>query len=74
MQKSKLQRLSGVWLNSSANGTDYMTSARFREQAEIVVPVGGKLIMFTNGYKEKETDPDYVLYLDPGKEQEQIPF
>ena len=30
----------------------------------------GKIVIFPNGYKEKDTDPDYKMYLTPKAKKE----
>lgn len=53
-------KLGGLWMNTTANGDTYFSGS-----------IGmGKLMAFKNGYKEKETDPDYILYVGEGKKKE----
>jgi len=57
---SDLVRLCGLWENETRNGDTFL---------------GGnlgaaRLILFRNGRKEKETDPDWIAYLSPGKRRD----
>ena len=60
-QQSDLIRLGGLWLNTDKNGQQYM-SGSFGT---------ARLLMFRNSHKSGENDPDYVLYVAPGKKREQ---
>ncbi len=46
--------LGGLWVNETKDGKKYMSGG---------FGVGGKLLLFANGYKNKDSDPDYKLYL-----------
>ncbi len=63
-------RLTGLWKNKSKNGNHFL---------------GGNLgtarvIVLPNTYKEKDTDPDYNLYIvpkngqDKAESEEDVPF
>ena len=47
--------LGGLWANSMKDGSMYFSGSLGQ----------GKLVIFPNGYKEKDTDPDYKMYLAP---------
>jgi hypothetical protein len=47
----KNEKIGALWVKSSERG-DYMTG-------EIN---GQKIVVFTNGYKQSEKHPDYVIY------------
>ena len=49
-------KLSGLWLNESKAGEKYFSGS---------LGSNGKLLIFKNGKKSKDTDPDYSLYLVP---------
>lgn len=46
--------LGGLWKQESKDGKAYLSGG---------LGVGGKLLVFPNGFKSKETDPDYKVYL-----------
>lgn len=46
--------LGGLWKQESKDGKHYLSGG---------LGVGGKLLVFPNGYKVKDSDPDYKLYL-----------
>lgn len=48
--------LSGLWLKKDSQGRMYMTGN---------FGLSGKLLVFKNTNKTKETQPDYFLYLAP---------
>jgi hypothetical protein len=50
-------RISGMWQNKTAEGETYFSGSMG----------DGKLLMFKNKFAEKETDPQWRLYLVPGK-------
>mgnify|MGYP003148611609 CR=1 FL=1 len=73
-----LLKLGGVWKNKDKNGNEYF-SGNFT--------FGSKLLIMQNSYKEKNSEPDYIVYLAPRKakrdedddrqadiEEEDIPF
>ncbi len=60
-----LVRLCGLWENTSRAGQTYLTGKLNRAV---------RLVAFKNNRKEKETDPDFVLFLrqdDDTKERKQ---
>lgn len=48
-------KITGLWKNKTAKGDDYLTATLGM----------AKILIFKNGYKEKETDPDYNMYFAP---------
>ena len=48
-----LIRLGGLWKNESKDGKGYLAGTFG----------GARVMVFPNGYKEKENDPDYVICL-----------
>ena len=72
--KERRIKLSGLWLNESKAGEKYFSGS---------LGTNGKLLVFKNGKKEKESDPDYSLYLVPKpakqeaaatEERDELPF
>ena len=51
---SDLIKVGGLWKNKDKNGNDYF-SGNFT--------YGTKLLVMTNSYKDKENDPDYMVYI-----------
>ena len=47
--------LGGLWANQMKDGSMYFSGSLGQ----------GKIVIFPNGYKEKETDPDYKMYICP---------
>ncbi len=53
-----LVRICGLWRGTSASGG--FLRGRVRD-AEVILPPGTRLFIFTNSKKRKDTDPDYFL-------------
>ncbi len=51
---SDLVPIGGLWKNQDKNGNDYF-SGNFTYKT--------KLLVMTNSYKDKENDPDYIVYI-----------
>ena len=51
---SDLIKGGGLWKNKDKNGNDYF-SGNFT--------YGTKLLVMTNSYKDKDNDPDYMVYI-----------
>ena len=51
---SDLIKIGGLWQNKDKNGNDYF-SGNFT--------YGTKLLVMTNSYKDKDNDPDYMVYI-----------
>ena len=51
--------ISGLWLNTDSNGKQYFVGYMG----------SAKILIFKNGYKEHEKQPDYVLYLAKPQKQ-----
>ena len=51
---NELLKLGGLWKNQDKNGNDYF-SGNFT--------YGTKLLIMTNTFKEKNTEPDYIAYI-----------
>ena len=53
--------LTALWKNTDSKGQTYLSG------------VSGKVkwLVFPNNFKEKETDPDYRLYVVPHKKKEE---
>ena len=50
----ELVKIGGLWKNKDKNGNDYF-SGNFTYQT--------KLLVMTNSFKDKENDPDYMVYI-----------
>jgi hypothetical protein len=56
-QQSDMVLLTGLWLNTPKSGRDkYMAG---------YLGIGGRVLIFKNGKKRAEKDPDYFMYLAP---------
>ena len=58
---SDLIKVGGLWKNKDKNGNDYF-SGNFT--------YGTKLLVMTNSYKDKENDPDYMVYIAQKEKKE----
>ena len=58
---SDLQKLGGLWANKDKNGKTYF-SGNFTPFT--------KILIYENSYKNKESDPDYVMHLAENKKGE----
>tara|TARA_Y100001951_G_C11158347_1_gene193297 strand:+ start:359 stop:547 length:189 start_codon:yes stop_codon:yes gene_type:complete len=56
----ELVKIGGLWKNKDKNGNDYF-SGNFT--------YGTKMLVMTNTFKDKENDPDYMVYITK-KDQE----
>ena len=54
-QKTPRVKISGLWVNETKDGQQYMSGANGTTRYSI----------WPNGFKEKETDPSHVLYVEP---------
>ena len=61
-QPSGKIRLCGLWKNQSANGTVYLNGN---------LSGTSNLVIFPNGFKQKENDPDYIVYVQPRIKKDQ---
>jgi hypothetical protein len=61
-QMSDLLKLGGLWKNQTKDG-EMMLSGSLGYNINIKI--------FKNGYKDKENDPDYILYLAPKPKKEE---
>ncbi len=55
MANPNQEKLSGLWLNKTKSGETYFSGKN----------EGFKYVIFKNGFKEKENQPDYILYREP---------
>tara|TARA_R110002110_G_scaffold177997_2_gene382782 strand:+ start:1447 stop:1653 length:207 start_codon:yes stop_codon:yes gene_type:complete len=51
---SGLIKLCGMWKNEDKNGNEYFSGN---------YTYGTKLLIYTNSFKEKPNDPDYIMYI-----------
>ena len=62
MPRENQEKLSGLWLNETKNGQKYFSGKND----------GFKYTIFKNGFKEKDSQPDYILYREPIEQQNGI--
>ena len=61
--QSDLLRVGGLWKNETKDGKTYLAGS-----------LGSlRLLIFQNKFKEKESDPDYILSVAPSKPKEDQP-
>jgi hypothetical protein len=57
---NKMIPLTGLWKNTDKNGNPYLSGY-----------LGGAVVMvFPNGHKKENKQPDYLVYVAPKKEKE----
>lgn len=61
--KNNMINIGGLWLNKSQNGEIYF-SGYFGN---------ARLLIFKNGFKEKENQPDYVMYVAKAEKRSDVP-
>ena len=64
MPRENQEKLSGLWLNETKNGQKYFSGKND----------GFKYTIFKNGVKEKDSQPDSILYREPVEEQQNAPY
>jgi len=62
------RKIGAFWLKKDKNGQSYMAGSLEDLSGDI------KVVLFKNSKKEKENQPDYLLYLSEPKEDKQIPI
>lgn len=61
--KQGMTKIAGLWKNTNKQGQEYL-SGNFT--------YGTKLLVFPNGYKRGDKEPDYIVYLaETEKKQDQ---
>lgn len=68
-ENNAMIQLSGLWLNESKNGNKYMIGYLGEN----------RLMVFKNQFKERENQPDYIIYIVPPKkisssDDQSVPF
>lgn len=63
-EKEKMIQIGGLWKNKTSAGKPYL--AGYLGNA--------RLLVFPNGFKKEDKQPDYVLYVAPGKPREDDSF
>jgi len=58
---TKMIKLTGLWKNETKNGEAFYSGS--------LCP-GARLLLFKNGFKKGDRDPDLVLYIAPADRQE----
>ena len=58
--KSEMIPITGLWLNESKNGEKYFSGYMG----------SAKVLIFKNKFKERENQPDYVLYVTANPKQQ----
>ena len=64
MPNEKREKVSGLWINQTKNGDTYFSGKN----------EGFKYVIFKNGFKEKDNQPDYILYREPVEQQQNAPY
>ena len=66
MANEKREKVSGLWINQTKNVDTYFSCKN----------EGFKYVIFKNGFKEKDNQPDYILYKEPVEpiNQADMPF
>lgn len=59
-KKNDLVKLGGLWMNEKS-GMNYLSGYLG----------SAKLLIFSNKYHSKDTDPKYIMYVAPGKKKEE---
>ena len=62
MPNPNQEKLSGLWINKTKAGETYFSGKND----------GFKYVIFKNGFKERENQPDYVLYREPVESQNPV--
>ena len=62
--REKLKTIGGLWRRSSNDGKKKYLSGSLTVENEFGEKRRMKIIIFTNHWKEKETDQDYLIYFD----------
>tara|TARA_Y100000593_G_scaffold43365_1_gene82962 strand:- start:1012 stop:1218 length:207 start_codon:yes stop_codon:yes gene_type:complete len=55
MANPNQEKLSGLWLNKTKAGETYFSGKN----------EGFKYVIFKNGFKKQDNQPDYILYREP---------
>ena len=58
---SDLMKFCGLWKSTDKNGNETFSGT---------LNYNTRLVVFTNTFKEKDSDPDYIVYLAPNKKRE----
>lgn len=56
-------KLTGLWKKQDKQGKDYFTGS---------LTGSARLVIFPNGFKNKETDPDYIAYIVPAEKRNEF--
>ena len=59
MPRENQEKLSGLWLKETKNCQKFFAGTND----------GFSYVIFKNGFKEKDSQPDYILYREPVEEQ-----
>jgi|TARA_R110002096_G_C14543221_1_gene718630 hypothetical protein len=51
---SELLKIGGLWKGKDKNGNDYFSGT---------FTYGTKLLVMSNSFKEKDNEPDYIVYI-----------
>ena len=58
---SELIKIGGLWESTDKNGNKYFSGT---------FTYGTKLLVMSNSFKEKEHEPDYIVYITKKEKQE----
>lgn len=62
-------KLGSLWKKTSQKGTTFLSGEISRDADLTGIGPGWRLTVFTNGYKETERHPDYIVYAEPPQEK-----
>ena len=62
MPRENQEKLSCLWLKETKNGQKFFAGTND----------GFSYVIFKNGFKEKDSQPDYILYREPVEEQQNV--
>ena len=64
MPRENQEKLSGLWLKETKNGQKFFAGTND----------GFSYAVFKNGFKEKDSQPDYILYREPVEQQQNASY
>ena len=62
MARDDMIKIGAFWERETLKGDKFLSGTSFDK---------GRLIMFRNGFKEKDNQPDWILYIQPQRRKEE---